>query len=69
MPSRKRAFKRDSDEYNAILDVVQKYAVHRAGDGVGMVCKKKAGASVDLNTKVSTSTEHRLCALSTSSAH
>lgn len=51
VPSRKRSFKRDSDEYNRLLDVVQRYAVHRAGGGVGFVCRKKTANSVDLNTK------------------
>ncbi|GMH73770.1 hypothetical protein TrST_g13797 [Triparma strigata] len=51
VPSRKRSFKRDSDEYNKILDVVQRYSIHRAGNGVGFVCKKKNANAVDLNTK------------------
>lgn len=38
MPSRKRAFKSPSEEYNRILDVVTKYAIHNPH--VAWVCKK-----------------------------
>jgi len=34
-----------------VLDVAQRYAIHRAGDGIGMVCKKAKQKMVDLNTK------------------
>jgi DNA mismatch repair ATPase MutL len=38
MPLRKRAFKSPSEEYNRILDVIQKYAVHNPHSA--WVCKK-----------------------------
>jgi len=57
IPSRKRSFKKLSDEYTKTLDVCQKYAVHEAGTGVGFICKKRAVEgksktqnSTDLNT-------------------
>jgi DNA mismatch repair protein MLH1 len=50
--SRRRAFegsKKENDEYYKILNVVQRYAVHCSGNGVGFVCRKRAGVA-DLNT-------------------
>ena len=38
MPMRKRAFKSASEEYNRILDVITKYAVHNPH--AAWVCKK-----------------------------
>jgi DNA mismatch repair protein MLH1 len=52
LPSRKRAFqgaRKESEEYQRILSVVQRYAVQYAQKGVGFVCRKKGG-STDLNT-------------------
>ena len=52
LPSRRRAFegtKKENEEYFKILKVVQQYAVHCAGDGVGFVCRKRGGVT-DLNT-------------------
>ena len=51
VPSRLKSFKKPSEEYARILAVCQRYALHRAAEGVGFVCKKKAGSTVDLNTK------------------
>jgi DNA mismatch repair protein MLH1 len=52
VPNRRRAFegaRKEAEEYQRILNVVQKYAVDRARDGVGFVCRKKGG-NTDLNT-------------------
>ena len=52
VPSRRRAFagsRKEAEEYTRVLSVAQRYAVHRAGRGVGVVCRKK-GANADLNT-------------------
>jgi len=38
VPSRRKAIRSGSDEYNKIVDVIAKYAIHNAG--VAMVCKK-----------------------------
>lgn len=52
VPNRRRAFegaRKESEEYQRILNVVQRYAVDRAREGVGFVCRKKGG-NTDLNT-------------------
>jgi len=58
LPSRRRSFADDggeissrkvNQEYNRILNVVQRYAVEKAREGVGFVCRKKGG-NTDLNT-------------------
>jgi len=57
IPSRKRAFqgKKEIDEYHRILNVAQRYAVHKAKDGVAFVCQRKKKGSngflCDLNTQ------------------
>jgi DNA mismatch repair protein MLH1 len=38
MPSRRKAIRSASEEYNRLLDVISKYAIHNSG--VAMVCKK-----------------------------
>jgi len=48
MPLRKRAFKSPSDEYNRILDVTMKYAVHNPH--AAWVCKKAGTALADIST-------------------
>jgi len=52
IPSRRRAFdgsRKESEEYQKILLVTQRYAIHKARDGIGFICKKQAGVC-DLNT-------------------
>jgi DNA mismatch repair protein MLH1 len=52
LPSRKRAFegtRKESEEYQRILNIAQRYAVLKAKDGIGIVCRKKGGTT-DLNT-------------------
>jgi DNA mismatch repair protein MLH1 len=43
MPNRRKAIRSTSEEYNRLLDVVGKYAIHNAG--VSMVCKKVGSSS------------------------
>lgn len=38
MPTRLKSFKSPSEEYNRILDIVGRYAIHNAS--VGFTCKK-----------------------------
>ena len=52
IPSRRRAFagsRKEAEEYTRVLNVAERYAVHQAGGGVGLVCRKKGGQA-DLNT-------------------
>ena len=59
IPSRKRAFatpKKELEEYNRILAVAQRYAIHKSSDGISFTCqrrKKRGGSNIvcDLNTK------------------
>lgn len=46
--TRKKAIRNLSDEYNRILEVVTRYAIHNAG--VGFTCKKAGCASAELHT-------------------
>ena len=51
VPHRKRAFQRkQTEEYNHVLKVCERYAIHMASRGVVFVCRKKTGGG-DLNTK------------------
>jgi hypothetical protein len=38
--TRRQALKNTSEQYQRILDVVQKYAIHFGAKNVGFVCKK-----------------------------
>lgn len=53
MPTRRRAFRSASDEFNKILDVVGRYAIHC--NGVAFSCKKHGEASTSLSTQASAS--------------
>ncbi|OZJ05941.1 hypothetical protein BZG36_01261 [Bifiguratus adelaidae] len=54
VPSRRKALKNASEEYNRILDIVSRYAVHNAG--IAFTCKKHGSTSSDLNTSSAAST-------------
>ncbi|KAF5022242.1 hypothetical protein F66182_5681 [Fusarium sp. NRRL 66182] len=47
IPTRRRAFRSPSDEFNKIIDMVGRYAVHCKG--VGFTCKKAGEASTSLS--------------------
>jgi DNA mismatch repair protein MLH1 len=57
-PTRRRAFRSASEEYNKILDTVGRYAVHC--DGVAFSCKKYGESSTTLATQSSSSTIDRI---------
>ncbi|KAI7880900.1 DNA mismatch repair protein Mlh1 [Lichtheimia hyalospora FSU 10163] len=48
MPTRLRSFRSPSDEYNRILDVVGRYAIHNSS--VGFTCKKRDATTADIQT-------------------
>jgi len=58
VPTRRRAFRSASEEYNKILDVIGRYAVHC--DGVAFSCKKHGEASATISTQSNTSTVDRI---------
>ncbi|KAG2185059.1 hypothetical protein INT43_000972 [Umbelopsis isabellina] len=53
VPSRRKALKNPSDEYNRIIDVVTRYAIHNSG--VSFSCKKQAANAADINTSTNNS--------------
>ncbi|CAD6567867.1 MAG: DNA mismatch repair protein [Tremellales sp. Tagirdzhanova-0007] len=65
MPLRKRAFRSPSDEYNRILDVIMKYAVHNPH--VAWVCKKAGTALSDISTPAASSAKTNIGLLYTPS--
>jgi DNA mismatch repair protein MLH1 len=48
VPTRKKALKNTAEEFNKILEVVQKYAIHN--HSVGFVCKKYGSSHPDLQS-------------------
>ncbi|KAF7869812.1 hypothetical protein EAF04_004596 [Stromatinia cepivora] len=58
VPTRRRAFRSASEEYNKILDVVGRYAIHC--DGVAFSCKKHGEASTTISTQIASSTVDRI---------
>ncbi|KAI8097472.1 histidine kinase-like ATPase [Halteromyces radiatus] len=48
MPQRKKALRSASDEYNRILDIVGRYAIHNAG--VSFSCKRQGSMTADIQT-------------------
>ena len=58
VPTRRRAFRSGSEEYNKILDVVGKYAIHC--DGVAFSCKKHGESSTTISTHSNSSTVDRI---------
>ncbi|CAO3677948.1 unnamed protein product [Umbelopsis vinacea] len=53
VPSRRKALKNPSDEYNRILDVVTRYAIHNSG--ISFSCKKQGANMADVNTSTNNS--------------
>jgi DNA mismatch repair protein MLH1 len=58
IPTRRRAFRSASEEYNKILDVVGRYAVHC--DGVAFSCKKHGEAITGISTQSNSATVDRI---------
>lgn len=57
-PTRRRAFRSASEEYNKILDVVSRYAIHC--DGVAFSCKKHGESSTTVSTQSNSTTVDRI---------
>ncbi|TGO50534.1 hypothetical protein BCON_0181g00010 [Botryotinia convoluta] len=58
VPTRRRAFRSASEEYNKILDIVGRYAIHCKG--VAFSCKKHGEASTTISTQMASSTVDRI---------
>jgi DNA mismatch repair protein MutL len=72
IPSRKRAFegpKKEMEEYHRILNVVQRYAIHKAKDGISFLCqrrKRTLGSSTSSSSRNSSqNSSFLLCDLNT----
>ncbi|KAI1874835.1 uncharacterized protein JN550_002264 [Neoarthrinium moseri] len=58
VPTRRRAFRSASDEYNKIIDMVGRYAIHC--QGVAFSCKKHGDAGTSIAVQGATSTVDRI---------
>ncbi|KEY74175.1 hypothetical protein S7711_00335 [Stachybotrys chartarum IBT 7711] len=58
MPTRRRAFRSAADEFNKIIDMVGRYAIHC--EGVGFTCKKAGESSHSLSVPSQASTIERV---------
>jgi DNA mismatch repair protein MLH1 len=54
IPTRLRALKNTGEEYRKVLEVVMRYGVHYAKNGVSFVCKKHGARAADVRTTGST---------------
>nr|CCA18006.1 DNA mismatch repair protein putative [Albugo laibachii Nc14] len=50
LSTRRQALKNAAEQYQRILDIVQKYAIHFASKKIGFVCRKHQGMNCSLNT-------------------
>lgn len=58
IPTRRKAFRSSADEFNKIIDMVGKYAIH--SQGVGFSCKKAGESSVSLSVQSSATAMDRI---------
>ncbi|KAI1760863.1 DNA mismatch repair protein MutL [Hypoxylon sp. FL1150] len=58
VPTRRRAFRSPSDEFNKIIDMVGRYAIHCAG--VGFSCKKYGDSGTTISIQATTPTIDRI---------
>lgn len=58
VPTRRRAFRSASDEYNKIIDMVGRYAIHCAG--VAFSCKKHGEASTSISVQAAATVSDRI---------
>lgn len=58
VPTRRRAFRSASDEYNKIIDMVGRYAIHRSG--VALSCKKQGESATTISVPAQASTLDRI---------
>jgi len=50
IPTRRKALRSASEEYQRVLDVVTRYAIHYGARGVGFTCKKHGSTTTDVHT-------------------